>query len=117
MSDIVIIAILIAVNAIFSLSEVALISARKSRLDAQARQGNRSAAAALKLTKDPNCFLSTIQVGITVISILTGIFSSNEFAVSFGELLATLGIGSNYAYLAAQAILVVVVTFLSFELG
>ena len=117
MSDIVIIAILIAVNAFFSLSEVALISARKSRLDAQARQGNRSAAAALKLTKDPNCFLSTIQVGITVISILTGIFSSNEFAVSFGELLATLGIGSNYAYLAAQAIIVVVVTYLSCELG
>ena len=117
MSDIVIIAILIAVNAFFSLSEVALISARKSRLDAQARQGNRSAAAALKLTKDPNCFLSTIQVGITVISILTGIFSSNEFAVSFGELLATIGIGSNYAYLAAQAIIVVVVTYLSCELG
>ena len=93
------------------------IVSRETLLDAQARQGNRSAAAALKLTKDPNCFLSTIQVGITVISILTGIFSSNEFAVSFGELLATLGIGSNYAYLAAQAIIVVVVTYLSCELG
>ncbi len=117
MSDIIVIVILIALNALFSLAEVALISARPASLEAQARRGSRSAAAALKLMRNPNGFLSTIQVGITVVSILTGIFSSNKFADRFGELFMTLGMGSKYAYIAAQTVIVAVVTYLSCEMG
>ena len=117
MSDIIIIAILLLFNAFFSLSEVALISARKSQMNTQAKKGSRSAAAALKLMNDPDCFLSTAQVGITIVAILTGIFSGNKFAGIFTEKLINLGLAEEYAFITAQTIIVAVVTYLSCELG
>lgn len=75
MYDLIIIIALILLNGVFSMSEVALISARKSKLTADAKSGNRNAATALKLQGEPDRFLSTIQIGITLIGILTGLFS------------------------------------------
>ena len=68
--EIFIILLLILLNGLFAMSEIALISARKSNLTAQAKQGNKRARQALKLAEDPNKFLSTVQIGITLIGIL-----------------------------------------------
>ncbi len=117
MVDIIIIAILILFNGFFSLAEVALISARKNRIEAMAKEGSRSALSALKLMNDPDRFLSTAQIGITIVAILTGLFSGEEFAAKFGNLLADLGMDEAYAAPVAQIIILVVVTYLSCELG
>ena len=73
--EIIIIILLILLNGLFAMSEIALISARRSNLTARAKQGNKAAAKALQLAQDPDRFLSTIQIGITLIGILTGIYS------------------------------------------
>ena len=66
---------LILLNGVFSMAEIALVSARKARLEAQANKGDEKAKAALKLANHPDVFLSTVQVGITLIGLLTGLFS------------------------------------------
>lgn len=117
MTDIIVILILIFFNGFFSLAEVSLISAKKSRIETLAKSGSRGAMSALKLMNDPDRFLSTAQVGITVVSILTGLFSGEEFAESFGSLLERLGLSDMYAPMVAQIIILIVVTYFSCELG
>ena len=73
--EIIIILGLIILNGILSMSEIALVSARKARLETQAKKGKKSAKKALALAKEPDRFLSAIQIGITLIVILTGLFS------------------------------------------
>ena len=90
--EIVIIILLILLNGIFAMSEIALISARRSNLELRARQGNAGARRALRIIEDPDKFLSTIQIGITLIGILTGIYSGDALAAKFGRELALLGI-------------------------
>ena len=80
MDEVIIIIGLIVLNGIFAMSEVALISARKSRLSTDAKKGSKAASVALKLANDPDRFLSTVQIGITLIGILTGIYSGNQIA-------------------------------------
>ena len=75
--EIVIIILLILLNGIFAMSEIALISARRSNLELRARHGNAGARRALRIIEDPDKFLSTIQIGITLIGILTGIYSGD----------------------------------------
>jgi len=75
MTEILIILGLILMNGIFSMAEIALVSARKARLESQAMKGDARAREALDLANHPDTFLSTIQIGITLIGILTGIFS------------------------------------------
>ena len=90
--EILVILLLILFNGLFAMSEIALISARRSNLEMQARQGSAGARQALKLAKDPDRFLSTVQIGITLIGILTGIYSGDALAAKFGRELAELGI-------------------------
>ena len=78
MSEILIIIGLILLNGVFSMSEVAMISARKSRLSTDAKKGSKAAKKALDLSGNPDRFLSTVQIGITLIGILTGIYSGNK---------------------------------------
>ena len=75
MTEIIIILILILLNGIFAMSEIAIISARKGSLNNAAKKGNKAAKTALLLANEPDRFLSTIQIGITLIGILTGIYS------------------------------------------
>src|SRR5262245_52074242 len=75
MAEILIILGLILLNGIFSMAEIALVSARKARLEGQAAKGDKRAQEALDLANNPDTFLSTVQIGITLIGILTGIFS------------------------------------------
>ena len=117
MNEIFIIIGLILLNGLFAMAEIALISARKSRLTADAKQGSRSARRALELASEPNRFLSTVQIGITLIGILTGIYSGNQIATLFRAWLIDLGVVSAYAGLIAQGVIVVVVTYLTLVFG
>ena len=115
--EIVIIILLILLNGIFAMSEIALISARRSNLELRARQGNAGAQRALRIIEDPDKFLSTIQIGITLIGILTGIYSGDALAAKFGRELALLGIPLRTATIAAQVTIVVIVTYLTLIIG
>src|SRR6478672_4670552 len=75
MQEILVILGLILLNGLFSMAEIALVSARKARLEAQANKGDRRAKEALELANHPDTFLSTVQIGITLIGILLGVFS------------------------------------------
>lgn len=117
MSDILVILVLVAFNGFFSLSEVALISARRSRLQAEAKAGSKAARIALRLMDDPDCFLSTAQIGITVVSILTGIYSGETLADDFAVVLEGWGVAPGAAPAVAKTVIVVLATFLQCELG
>lgn len=117
MIDILVILVLIFFNGFFSLAEVALISARKSRLQSDAKKGSRTAKAALALQNDPDTFLSTAQIGITIVAILTGIFSGAELSDEFALTLQGWGMDAAYAPFTAKAVIVAIATYLSCELG
>lgn len=117
MKEIIIIALLILFNGIFSMAEIALISARKTKLTNDAKQGSKAAETALKLANEPDRFLSTVQIGITLIGILTGIYSGATLADDFASMLVNCNIPAVYAHPLAQAVIVVIVTFLSIVLG
>ena len=117
MDEIVIIIGLILLNGIFSMSEVALISARKSKLATDVKRGSKTAKVALDLANEPDKFLSTVQIGITSIGILTGIFSGNKIALLLTSLLSDWGMAPKYAPAVAQTAIVVVVTYLSITFG
>lgn len=117
MSDLFIIIFLILLNGLFSMAETALISARKSRLAQESKQGSRAAATALQIANNPDSFLSTVQIGITLIGILTGIYSGAKFADLFAEILKGWGIAPTYAHEIAQVGIVAIVTYLSIVIG
>lgn len=117
MDEIFIIIGLIVLNGIFAMSEVALISARKSRLSTDAKKGNKAARIALKLANEPDRFLSTVQIGITLIGILTGIYSGNKIAASLTDTMLAWGVSGSYASVLAQGLIVVVVTYLTIIFG
>ncbi len=108
---------LIVLNGLFAMSEIALVTARKARLQKLAEEGDRSAAVALALGSDPNRFLSTIQIGITSIGILNGIVGQAALADPFADWLETLGARQPYSDWAATALVVVVVTYVSIVVG
>ena len=117
MNEIVIIIGLILLNGVFSMSEVAMISARKSRLSTDAKKGSKAAQKALDLSGNPDKFLSTVQIGITLIGILTGIYSGNQIAVDLTELLKSFGLAQSTAFVVAQGGIVVLVTYLTIVFG
>ena len=117
MNEVFIILFLILLNGVFSMSEIAMISARKSSLQSEAEDGNSKAKRALKLAGDPDKFLSTIQIGITLIGILTGIFSGNEIARSLGGVFEKWGVPVSTASGLAKTLIVIIVTYFSIVLG
>ena len=115
--EILIILFLILLNGVFSMSEIALISARKNRLEASAKKGNIKAKAALELANSPNKFLSTVQIGITLIGILTGIFSGDKITTDVQNFVGSFAVLKPYAETLAVGIVVLVLTFFSLVLG
>lgn len=99
------------------MSEIALISSRKTKLEIASKNGDRRAAAALELANSPNRFLSTVQIGITLISILTGIFSGNTLTIGIQYFLTGLGLELKYADNIAVGIVVVIIGFVQLVLG
>jgi putative hemolysin len=115
--EIVIILVLILLNGVFSMSEIALVSSRRTKLEIAAKNGSKKALAALNLSNNPSRFLSTVQIGITLISILTGIFSGDQlkdYLIPYVEQIDSL---NKYASSISVAIITVIVTFLSLILG
>jgi putative hemolysin len=108
---------LIIINALFAGSELALVSARKARLKARANQGHLGARAALQLLDDPTQLLSTVQVGITLVGILTGVYSGAAFADDLAVVFTGWGWFGKYAEETALTTVVVAVTYLSLILG
>tara|TARA_R110000868_G_scaffold354387_1_gene615672 strand:- start:17735 stop:19009 length:1275 start_codon:yes stop_codon:yes gene_type:complete len=115
--EILIIFFLILLNGVFSMSEIALISARKNRLESAAKKGNKSAKIALELANSPNKFLSTVQIGITLIGILTGIYSGDKITLNVETFVSGFEILKPYSHTIAVGIVVVVLTFFSLVLG
>lgn len=115
--EILIISILILFNGLLSMSEIALVSARKSRLEMDAKKGNKSAAMALSLANRPDKFLSTIQIGITLIGILTGLYSGEALADDVAGLFNGISILQPHAMTIAKITIVVLVTYLTLILG
>ncbi|MCW4468950.1 hemolysin family protein [Flavobacterium sp. MFBS3-15] len=115
--EIAIILLLIVLNGVFSMSEIALISARKNRLEMAAKKGNASAQAALDLANSPNKFLSTVQIGITLIGILTGIYSGDKVTDDVEAFVLQFDALRPYAENISVGIVVVILTFFSLVLG
>ena len=115
--EIVIIIGLILLNGLLSMSEIAMVSARKSRLEADSKKGSRAARTALKLANSPDTFLSTIQIGITLIGILTGLYSGEVLAQNFGKVIATIEPLRTHAVAIAQTLIVAIVTYLTLIVG
>jgi putative hemolysin len=108
-----IIVALIVVNGLFAMSELAIVSARRPRLQAMVKTGRRGAATALRLQENPSRLLSTVQIGITLISILTGAFSGAALEVPVGQRLAAIGIPADYGF----ALTIAVTTYVSLIVG
>lgn len=104
-------------NGLLSMSEIALVSARKSRLEADSKRGNRAAGMALKLAATPDTFLATVQIGITLIGILTGLYSGEVLAQSLGKVIAQIEPLRMHAVGIAQGVIVVTVTYLTLIIG
>ncbi|MDR0542176.1 MAG: hemolysin family protein [Dysgonamonadaceae bacterium] len=115
--EIIIIVALVLLNGIFSMSEIAVISVRKTGLKNEAERGNKAAQRALNLAGHPDRFLSTIQVGITLIGILTGMYSGDVLTVKFSPLLEYWGMEPKLAATASRIFIVIVVTYFSIVFG
>ncbi len=108
---------LILLNGAFAMSEIALVTSRSARLQRYVDEGDSAAIAAVKLGQDPTRFLSTIQIGITSISILNGIVGEAALAGPLGKWFVTLGLPDPYAAYAATAMVVILITYFSIVLG
>ncbi|WP_109808143.1 hemolysin family protein [Sphingosinithalassobacter portus] len=115
--DVAIILALIGLNGVFAMSELAIVSARKARLEALARAGKTSATTAIRLAEDPGKFLSTVQIGITLIGIVAGAYSGASLGGPVGARLETLGIDSATAATLGFALVIGLTTYGSLVIG
>ena len=115
--EVLILACLILLNGAFAMSEVALLTARQSKLSTLAQRGDKLAAAAIKLSSDPTRFLSTVQIGITSIGLLNGIVGEAILAEPFALWLQAQGLEHKTADITSTAIVVVAVTYISIVVG
>lgn len=116
-SQVLVIFLLIVANGIFSMSEMAVVSARRARLQELVEQGDPKARAALELANSPNRFLSTVQIGITLIGILTGAFGGATLAESIAPYVAMIPGVQNSSQAIAFGLVVLLITYLSLVIG
>jgi putative hemolysin len=116
-SDVLIIAGLILLNGLFSMSELAIVSARTARLKIAADEGSKGAATAIRLAADPGKFLSSVQIGITLVGIVAGAFSGSRLGGPLGERLAAAGLPDRYADQTGFAIAIALTTYFSLVVG
>lgn len=115
--ELLLILILILLNGVFSMAEIATVSARKSKLDAAAKRGDKSAKLVLETMQAPNRFLSTVQIGITLIGVLTGIFSGEKMTDDLAKFFQKFPALDQNAHALAVTCIVVIITFFSLVLG
>jgi putative hemolysin len=115
--DVVIILALVVINGLFAMSELAIVSSRTARLEAMARTGRAGARAALVLRDNTSKFLSTVQIGITLIAILSGAYSGEALGGPTSERLERLGVGHDVAYHLGFVLVIVLTTYVSLIIG
>ncbi|MDP3870729.1 hemolysin family protein [Phenylobacterium sp.] len=109
--------LLVVLNGVFAMSELAVVSSRKQKLQSRAERGDKGAAAALLLAEDPTRFLSSVQVGITLIGILAGAFGQATIAAEFDKILENVPGFADYSEAISTGVVVVVLTYLSLIVG
>jgi len=117
MTEVLIILVLIIINGLFAMAEISLVSARKARLEAQSLKGDKYAQKALDLANHPDSFLSTTQIGITLIGILTGIYSGESFKIPLQQWLSGFDQLKPYSGSIATVIIVFCITYFSLVFG
>ena len=115
--EIFVILALTLLNGFFSMSEMAIVSARRVRLEAMAENGHLGAIKALDLSRDPSAFLSSVQIGITLVGIVAGAFGTATLGLKLGNYFESLTWFGTYAEPLAYASVVILITFLSIVLG
>ncbi len=115
--EVLVVFLLIVINGIFAMSEIAVVSARKTRLQQWAEEGNAKARAALELANNPNQFLSTIQIGITLIGILAGAFGGATIARELAIILTNIPWLGPYSHLLSLGLVVLIITYVSLVVG
>jgi putative hemolysin len=115
--DLAIVLALVALNGVFAMSELAIVSSRKPRLQAMVKAGKRGAQAALDLAADPGRFLSTVQIGITGIGVLSGAYSGEKLGGPLGQIIASYGVERNLAENSGFAIAIIFTTYVSLIIG
>jgi putative hemolysin len=115
--DLILLLLLILLNGLFAMSEIAVISSRDARLQKLANDGRRGAKSALALKKNPTSFLSTVQVGITMVGILSGAIGENALADPLTVWLSTLPFVQLYAKPIALTLVVIALTYFSVVVG
>ena len=115
--DLLLILALIALNGVFAMSELAIVSSREARLRAMAKTGSKGAECALALASEPGRFLSTVQIGITLIGILAGAYSGASMGAPVGQRLELLGLDAETAETVGFSLVIVVTTFASLLIG
>lgn len=115
--DLLIVLALIVINGLFAMSELAIVSARRPRLQAMAKAGRRGAQAALDLGAEPGRFLSTVQIGITGIAVLAGAFSGEKLGGPLGDALTGWGLASDLAHNLGFGIAIVLTAYVSLIIG
>ena len=116
-SQVFVVLLLIVLNGFFVLSEMALVSAKRSRLQAAAEQGQSGAKSAIALLEDPTTLLSAIQIGITLLTIFTGLYGGETFAGPLADKLKVYGVPLEYTEELAKVIVVAIITFVTLIIG
>jgi putative hemolysin len=115
--EMLVVVLLILINGLLAMSEIAVVSARKTRLRQWAEEGNANAHAALELANNPNQFLATIQIGITLVGILAGAFGGATIAEEFAVILNDISWLAPYSHPLSLALVVLIITYLSLIVG
>jgi len=115
--EIIVVLLLLVVNGVFAMAEIAIVSARKSKLEQEANDGNKNAQIALELAKSPNRFLSTVQIGITLIGIVAGVFGGTALSADLARDLSAIPFISAYSEAIAILIIVSLITYLTLVIG
>jgi putative hemolysin len=108
---------LIVINGLFSMSEAAVVSSRKSKLDADSKKGNKTSKRILEVAENPDNFLSTVQIAITAIGLVTGMYTGDNLIKPFADIISKIGLEVEYSEIIARVVVVLVITYVTLVIG
>ena len=108
---------LIVINGLFSMSEAAVVSSRKSKLDADSKKGNKTSKRILEVAENPDNFLSTVQIAITAIGLITGMYTGDNLIKPFADMISQTGLDIEYSEIIARVVVVLTVTYVTLVIG
>lgn len=108
---------LIVINGLFSMSEAAVVSSRKSKLDADSKKGNKTSKRILEVAENPDNFLSTVQIAITAIGLITGMYTGDNLIKPFANLISQTGLDIEYSEIIARVVVVLTITYVTLVIG